>query len=191
MLHSLGFMYTNSAEQWLGDPMNGAGNVLLATFEGVGAKFRQKRQQVAAQASALGAAWKVYQEFRKANDDLGDVSAGNPASPDEAQAQVKARMAAAQEAILPHVIEALWNASVLDIQSTVRHAVSKLLHDSSVSHEARVARAYGLKHLGAIFQSVAPLPDPNTMDARAQVEAAMRAAIFKGEKEGGQDPADA
>ena len=50
----------------------------------------------------------VYQEFRKAGDDLGD--ANNPSSPEEAQAQVKARMAAAQEAILPHVIEALWNA---------------------------------------------------------------------------------
>ena len=23
MLHSIGFMYINSAEQWLGDPMNG------------------------------------------------------------------------------------------------------------------------------------------------------------------------
>ena len=50
----------------------------------------------------------VYQEFRKAGDDLGDGT--NPVSPEEAQAQVKARMAAAQEAILPHVIEALWNA---------------------------------------------------------------------------------
>lgn len=174
MLHSIGFMYINSAEQWLGDPMNGAGNVVVSCFEGFAAKFRQKRQQVTAQAGALGAAWKVYQEFRKAGDELGDGS--NPASPEEAQAQVKARMAAAQEAILPHVIEALWNASVLDIQTTIRHAVSKLLHDSSVTHEARVKRAYGVKAVGNIFRAVVLTESVN---ARSAIEAAMRAAIFK------------
>lgn len=189
MLHSIGFMYINSAEQWLGDPMNGAGNVVLSTFDGVAAKFRQKRQQVTAQAGALGAAWKVYQEFRKAGDELGDGP--NPATPEEAQAQVKARMAAAQEAILPHVIEALWNASVLDIQTTIRHAVSKLLHDSSVTHEARVKRAYGIKELGNVFRSVVLTESVN---ARSAIEAAMRAAIFKTqgqqEEEGPDDHSD-
>lgn len=188
MLHSIGFMYINSAEQWLGDPMNGAGNVVISTFEGFAAKFRQKRQQVTAQAGALGAAWKVYQEFRKAGDDLGDSS--NPSTPEEAQAQVKARMAAAQEAILPHVIEALWNASVLDIQTTIRHAVSKLLHDSAVTHEARVKRAYGVKAVGTIFRSVVLTESVN---ARSAIEAAMRAAIFKAQADGeeGDDAAHA
>lgn len=186
MLHSIGFMYINSAEQWLGDPMNGAGNVVVSMFEGVGAKFRQKRQQVTAQAGALGAAWKVYQEFRKAGDDLGDGTGNNPSTPEEAQAQVKARMAAAQEAILPHVIEALWNASVLDIQTTIRHAVSKLLHDSSVTHEARVKRAYGVKAIGNVFRGVVLTEGVN---ARSAIEAAMRAAIFKtqGQQEEGAD----
>lgn len=103
-------------------------------------------------------------------------------------------MAAAQEAILPHVIEALWSASVLDIQITIRHAVSKLLHDSSVSHEARVKRAYGLKYLGTIFRTVAPCEDAQTSDARAQIEAAMRAALFKsqnGREEGGEPASNA
>ena len=158
MLHSIGFMYINAAEQWLGDLMNVAGggnpvDVLSNALEGVGAKFRQKRQQMAAQASALGAAWKVYQEFRKAGDEIGDGAEGGATrTAEEAQAAVRARMAAAQEAILPHVIEALWNASILDIQTTVRHAVSKLLHDAAVTKEARFARAVALKKLGAIFQ---------------------------------------
>jgi hypothetical protein len=109
---------------------------------------------MAAQASALGAAWKVYQEFRKAGDELGDSGDGAAPgrTPEEAQAAVRARMAAAQEAILPHVIEALWNASILDIQTTIRHAVSKLLHDAAVTKEARFSRALALKRLGAIFQ---------------------------------------
>jgi hypothetical protein len=159
MLHSIGFMYINAAEQWLGDIVNvggggGPGDVFTNALEGVGAKFRQKRQQMAAQASALGAAWKVYQEFRKAGDELGDSGDGAAPgrTPEEAQAAVRARMAAAQEAILPHVIEALWNASILDIQTTIRHAVSKLLHDAAVTKEARFSRALALKRLGAIFQ---------------------------------------
>jgi hypothetical protein len=158
MLHSIGFMYINAAEQWLGDLMNVAGganpvDVLSNALEGVGAKFRQKRQQMAAQASALGAAWKVYQEFRKAGDEIGDSAEGGATrTAEEAQAAVRARMAAAQEAILPHVIEALWNASILDIQTTIRHAVSKLLHDAAVTKEARFARAVALKKLGSIFQ---------------------------------------
>jgi hypothetical protein len=159
MLHSIGFMYINAAEQWLGDIVNvggggSPGDVFVNALEGVGAKFRQKRQQMAAQASALGAAWKVYQEFRKAGDECGDGADG--AAPgrtaEQAQAAVRARMAAAQEAILPHVIEALWNASILDIQTTIRHAVSKLLHDAAITKEARFARAVALKKLGAIFQ---------------------------------------
>lgn len=185
MLHSIGFMYINAAEQWLGDIMNvggggSAGEVFSNALEGVGAKFRQKRQQMAAQASALGAAWKVYQEFRKAGDDIGDGPEGAGRSPEEAQAAVRARMAAAQEAILPHVIEALWNASILDIQMTIRHAVSKLLHDAAVTKEARFARAVGLKRLGAIFQAAVEVEGTN--DARSAIEAAMRAAVSKADK---------
>ena len=186
MLHSIGFMYVNASEQWLGDMFNvAAGGIppveaFQNAMEGIGAKFRQKRQQMAAQASALGAAWKVYQEFRKAGDDIGDGADGATAAgrtPEEAQAAVRARMAAAQEAILPHVIEALWNASLLDIQMTVRHAVSKLLHDAAVTREARVARALGLKRLGAIFQAAVEVEGTN--DARSAIEAAMRAAVAK------------
>jgi hypothetical protein len=185
MLHSIGFMYTNAAEQWLGDLVNvgtggSAGEVMSNALDGVGAKFRQKRQQMAAQASALGAAWKVYQEFRKAGDEVGD-NGGVQRTPEEAQAAVRARMAAAQEAILPHVIEALWNASILDIQTTIRHSVSKLLHDAAVTKEARFARAMGLKKLGRIFQEAVEVEGTN--DARAAIEAAMRAAVSKTDKE--------
>jgi len=184
MLHSIGFMYTNAAEQWLGDLMNvGAGGSTAEkfsnAFEGVGAKFRQKRQQMAAQASALGAAWKVYQEFRKAGNDA-ERPAGDGQTAEEAQASARARMAAAQEAILPHVIDALWNASILDIQKTVRHAVSKLLHDAAVTRDARFSRAMGLKRLGTIFQSAVEVE--GTSDARSAIEAAMRAAVARAER---------
>ena len=186
MLHSIGFMLLNAAEQWLGDLVNvgtsgSAGEQFTNALEGVGAKFRQKRQQMAAQASALGAAWKVYQEFRKAGDDAGD-GAGAAQTAEEAQEAVRARLAAAQEAILPHVIEALWNASILDIQKTIRHAVAKLLHDAAVTKDARFARAMGLKRLGGIFQAAVEVEGTN--DARSAIEAAMRAAVSKaGSKE--------
>ena len=180
MLHSIGFMLINAAEQWLGDLVNvGTGGSASEQFgnamDGVGAKFRQKRQQMGAQFSALGAAWKVYQEFRKAGDDSGDAAAGRTA--EEAQEAVRTRMAAAQEAILPHVIEALWNASILDIQRTVRHAVSKLLHDAAITKEARYARALGLKRMGAAFQAATEVE--GTSDARSAIEHAMRAAVTK------------
>ena len=96
---------------------------------------------------------------------------------EEAQEAVRTRMAAAQEAILPHVIEALWNASILDIQRTVRHAVSKLLHDAAITKEARYARALGLKRMGAAFQAATEVE--GTSDARSAIEHAMRAAVTK------------
>ena len=136
---------------------------------------------MAAQASTLGAAWKVYQEFRKAGDEAGG-GAGEAQTAEEAQEAVRARLAAAQEAILPHVIEALWNASILDIQRTIRHAVSKLLHDAAVTKEARFARAVGLKRMGAIFQAAVEVEGTN--DARSAIEAAMRAAVSKKGEQG-------
>jgi len=111
------------------------------------------------------------QEFRKAGD---DTAGPEGQSAEEAQEAVRARLAAAQEAILPHVIEALWNASILDIQRTVRHAVGKLLHDAAVTKEARFARAMGLKRLGAIFQASTEVEGTN--DARSAIEAASASA---------------
>lgn len=68
---------------------------------------------------------------------------------------------------------------MLDIQTTIRHAISKLLHDVAVSHEARVKRALGLKVLGTIFRATAP---SEATDARSAIEQAMRAAMFKAQE---------
>ena len=44
-----------------------------------------------------------------------------------------AAQAAAQEAMLPHMMEALWQMNVLDIEMTLEKVVDKVLHDRAIS----------------------------------------------------------
>mmetsp|Transcript_20468 Transcript_20468/g.24804 ORF Transcript_20468/g.24804 Transcript_20468/m.24804 type:complete len:144 (-) Transcript_20468:187-618(-) len=50
------------------------------------------------------------------------------------------------------MVDAIWNYSVLDVESTLRHVCQKVLFDNSVSVEARAKRAEGLYVMGKIFK---------------------------------------
>ena len=55
-----------------------------------------------------------------------------------------------QKNMLPHFLEALWNASALDIESTLRHVCDKVLHDFSVTPQKRGKRGEALATLGGV-----------------------------------------
>mmetsp|Transcript_12852 Transcript_12852/g.15364 ORF Transcript_12852/g.15364 Transcript_12852/m.15364 type:complete len:114 (+) Transcript_12852:1637-1978(+) len=49
------------------------------------------------------------------------------------------------------MLEALWHISVLDIESTLRNATHKLLHDKSVDSNVITKRATALTIIGKVF----------------------------------------
>jgi uncharacterized membrane protein len=57
--------------------------------------------------------------------------------PAEKEQGSSAAAAAAQEAMMPHMMEALWQMNVLDIEMTLEKVVDKALHDRSVSKKVR------------------------------------------------------
>ena len=60
--------------------------------------------------------------------------------------------------MLPHFLEALWNTSALDIESTLRVVCDKVLHDHAVDAAARKKRGVALGVLGAFYTLVPVRP---------------------------------
>ncbi|KAF5827246.1 hypothetical protein DUNSADRAFT_1070 [Dunaliella salina] len=56
-----------------------------------------------------------------------------------------------EEESLPLMLEAMWAANVLDVQSTIRKVCEKVLHEPGVPSDVLKARAKALKELGTIF----------------------------------------
>ncbi|KAK9815321.1 hypothetical protein WJX72_001695 [[Myrmecia] bisecta] len=79
-----------------------------------------------------------------------------------------AERARLEEAALPLMLEAMWAANVLDIESTLRHVARKVLHDPFGSKEVRRSRALALQQLGRIFQAAVPLETPAAPGQRRQ-----------------------
>ena len=93
-----------------------------------------------------------------------------------------------QQEAMPHVVEALWNASALDIERTIRSTCFKVLHDFSVDQKKRAARADALARLGKIFQTAELNENDTRKDPMAGLEEAMRKAFERnGEGEGSGD----
>lgn len=90
---------------------------------------------------------------------------------------------------MPHVVEALWNASALDIERTIRSVCFKVLHDFSVDKKKRAARADALARLGKTFQS-AETAEGSKRDPMAGLEEAMRKAFERNAEEKGEGDSD-
>ena len=58
-----------------------------------------------------------------------------------------------ESAAMLAMMESMWRVSLLDIESTLRHACNKVLSDQSVDKAALKARARALVLMGRIFQS--------------------------------------
>ena len=59
-----------------------------------------------------------------------------------------------EEDALPHMIEMMWNITVIDISATIREVVMKVLKDVSVSDDVRKKRAEAVQQLGGIWENL-------------------------------------
>ena len=129
-----------------------------------------------------GAGAKGNDEEKKNGDDA-EKNDGPSSS-----ARADAARAKRQQEAMPHVVEALWNASALDIERTIRSTCFKVLHDFSVDQKKRAARADALARLGKIFQTAELREGDTKKDPMAGLEEAMRKAFERnGEGEGSVD----
>ena len=58
-----------------------------------------------------------------------------------------------EEMALPLMLEAMWAANVVDIETAVSECCSKVLFDKSVPKNTRKERALALQSLGSIFKT--------------------------------------
>lgn len=87
-----------------------------------------------------------------------------------------------EEATLPLMLEAMWAANVLDIQTTLRKVCRRLLvEDTTVDKTVLKARGLALKELGQIFQTAGTSQEQGeaSKDAKKAMEDAMKAVMEK------------
>jgi curved DNA-binding protein CbpA len=211
MLKLIGFVYEKQAFEFVNDPVGGLGTWADLGMRSTAARFEQMRGRVNSQVSAAQAGWRAFQAFRmgeaeaaaaekerreesdgsdKTANESGDGSSKSNETSDpsssssgaSAQNRAEAARLKRQQEAMPHVVEALWNASALDIERTIRSVCFKVLHDFSVDKKKRAARADALARLGKTFQS-AEVAAGSSRDPMAGLEEAMRKA-FEGNAEG-------
>jgi curved DNA-binding protein CbpA len=205
MLKLIGFVYEKQALEFVNDPVGGLGTWADLGMRSTITRLEQMRGRVNSQVSAAQAGWKAFQAFRmgeqeassalatgaeekaekkdsgageKPSEGSSGESSGGAAGTAGASSAARAEAARAkrQQEAMPHVMEALWNASALDIERTVRAACFKVLHDFSAPKRRRALRAEALVRLGRIFQLAKP-PEGAKSDPMADLEEAMRKAF--------------
>lgn len=181
MLHLIGFVYEKQAAEFMTDPVAGMGTWADLGVRTNLARLEQHAKKVSTQMAAASAGLKVFNAFR-----AGEAEAKGKTDEDEKN-EVRAKH---QQNMLPHFLEALWNASALDIESTLRHVCDKVLHDFSVGAQKRYRRGQGLAVLGKIFQQARAPAGTKAGDPMAQVEEAMRRAFKPDERDGSDDGED-
>jgi len=131
VLWAIAYVYIEQASKYLQDPISSGVHSMKASVRTASHKYR-----------AIKSGWKAYKEATKMKDDVS--TNGTPAE----NAVTTAQGAKLMEVML----EALWQANVLDIEDTLREVCHKVLHDHSVDKPTRKRRAQGLLQLGKIFQ---------------------------------------
>ena len=183
MLRIIGFVYEKQANEFVNDPVGGLGTWADLGLRSTYARFEQARGRVNSQVNAAQAGWKAYSVYRAgeaealkagADADKSDrakqsegESQGEPSSkesPSDAKsASADAARAKYTQNAMPHVLEALWNASALDIEHTIRNVCFKV-RGFPVSH----APPSGLRILVLRREHYEPegtvIPIPHTME---------------------------
>lgn len=196
LLHAIGFVYHNQAEQYLNDPVLGVGSWHSGAST-AWAALKDRGHSMQTSMSMIGTAWKAFSAYRKTEAEVAKASkqaeaeqgegagAAADATPEDSerskakvqQAQQEAMMKA-QMSLMPHVVEAMWSASLIDIESTVKRACKKVLYDKagSAPKAQKVRRAKGLLLLGKIFMD-ARAKEGQSTDAMKAFEQAMMATM--------------
>ena len=159
MLKLIGFVYEKQAFEFATTRWGGwaPGRTWMRS---TAARLEQMRGRVHSQVSAAQAGWRAFQAFRMgeaeaAAEEKGETRLnslkkdarrddgrgarkrrrknGDDAEKNDgpsSSARADAARAKRQQEAMPHVVEALWNASALDIERTIRSTCFKVLHDA-------------------------------------------------------------
>jgi len=185
MLHALGYVYQNKAQQFLGNPLVCGSLEHAFSPQPVLSMWAACEQKLHVLGTHLQLGWAGMSAFLAAKA-VADAEAANAERRGEEggpQPEIMAKVAAE---LLPNFVEALWRHTLLDVETTTRQVCSKVLWDraSSTSPERLRLRAQALYDLGAVFASV---PAPVAKPAATLVEEALRAALIGN---GGRDRDD-
>ena len=161
LLHTIGFMYKNQAMQWLSNPLTGAGSWRKLGIPSTAAAFQERVHGARTRMKAAGAAMNVMRRFRQ------DQAEGHEGF---------------TEQDMPGFVEALFCAVALDIESTLKVVVAKVLRDASATERERIRRAKAIKRVGEIFLEAIP-PSGSGDDVEEAVRNAFLAATGAGQEE--------
>eukprot|EP00668_Euglena_longa_P005043 GGOE01005918.1.p1 GENE.GGOE01005918.1~~GGOE01005918.1.p1 ORF type:complete len:299 (-),score=83.31 GGOE01005918.1:331-1227(-) len=152
ILHTIGYIYTNMADQALGR---------------IGAKWEAQGHMLKTRFQVVGSAWRMYRKMRSMPQAESTTSDGETpeATTDEKE-------------MVPFFLETVWNVTLIDIENTCQAACRKLLADLSLGLEAKQVRAKGLHKLGTIF-SAAKSQTGQTKDFMQVMEEAVRRTMEK------------
>jgi hypothetical protein len=78
---------------------------------------------------------------------------------------------------LPSFLQVMWNVTVIDITTTLREVVMKVLTDRSVDDDVRKKRAEAVKALGEIFEKQKVASTDNRKSVRSLYQSAAQAAM--------------
>jgi len=113
--------------------------------------------------------------------EMTDAAGSGMSDEDQAKRDAAARQALTSlEGSLPVFLQAIWDISQMDIESTVYKVCDRALKDISVPWQIRYRRAIALKRLGQIFRDAGQveLKDLNNAQiAKQQLEEALYSAI--------------
>eukprot|EP00958_Prasinococcus_capsulatus_P014354 scaffold1505_cov390-Prasinococcus_capsulatus_cf.AAC.12 len=195
LLQCIGWVYRNQAEQRLGilnyNP--------FAKMRQHGIELQTKLKLVGAAVKAMRLQSKIAKEQAKEeeqqqhgsadvdHENKGSTSASGASSgaqpSDKAQASPRAGSNLEKE-FLPAILDALFQATKIDIQRTLRRVCNAVLHDSEVEKAVWRSRAEALEVLGRIFEATGEATEKaeaasGGVTASARMEQAMRATVEK------------
>lgn len=145
LLHVIGYVYTLAGQKQLGraDNFGLAGHMY---------SLKQKGHIIGTQFDAFGAGVKAAWQQHKVSKEIAQkeqAKTSQESNPDAPPPEED--VSQEQRAAMMNMLEALWKISVLDIESTVRNACHKLLHDKSVDPTEINRRARALVAVGELF----------------------------------------
>lgn len=192
MLYAIGRVYEDQANIFLGNFIQSS----LAAFRQRGELIRTHFQAAKMAVKVLNAKRQIEKMEEKAKiavpqsespttsdrmPDLSDSiepSEADPASVNEAY-EAMLKRAELEEAALPVVLEAMWAANVIDIQSTIKKVCHRVL--SNAPRPALKLRAEGLRIMGGIFcqHGMPTISRGNENNAKQTLEEAMLRVVEK------------